>query len=122
MNKFSYQNINHYTIFREKKELEKQITKENLGFLNFVLSDESYFALTEGFNQSLRTLFNLIFKSLEGLKFSSCLELIKDTKEIIATDEVDYDPVLKIQLCELEKIFYNKIEAKSKENFTKKLL
>ena len=50
------------------------------------------------------------------------MELIKDTKEVIATDEVDYDPVLKIQLCELEKIFYDRIEAKSKENFTKKLL
>jgi len=122
MNQFSYQNINHYAIYREKKELEKQITKGELGFLNFVLSDESYYALTEGFNQSLKTLFNLIFKSLEGLKFASCLELIKDTKEVLATDEVEYDPVLGIKLYELEKKIYNKIETNSKENFTKKLL
>ena len=113
--------MNNIAIFRERKDLETQILKNKLGFLNFVLSDESYYIITEGFNRSLKTLYNLFLKSFENVKYSKCLELLNDSIDVIATDEVEFDPVIRLKLLQFEKIIHNKISGLSSGFYTIKL-
>lgn len=109
------------SIFRERKEFENQILKVKNGFQNFVLSDESYYIITEGLNRSLRTLYNFFIESFEDGTYSKCLELVSDSLDVITTDEVEYDPIVRIKLLQFEKIIISKMNGLSSGYYTLKL-
>ena len=113
--------MSNITIFRERIDLENQITKDINEFLKFVLSDESYYIITEGFNRSLKTLSNLFLKSFENVRYSECLVLLNDCIDAIATDEVEFDPVIRLKLTQFENIIKDKIYAENRQYYTTKL-
>jgi len=120
-NFFCYNSMTTNSIFRERKEFENQILKVKNGFQNFVLSDESYYIITEGLNRSLRTLYNFFIESFEDGTYSKCLELVSDSLDVITTDEVEYDPIVRIKLLQFEKIIISKMNGLSSGYYTLKL-
>jgi hypothetical protein len=120
-NLFCYNNLTNLNIFRERKEFENQILKVKNGFQNFVLSDESYYIITEGLNRSLKTLYNFFIESFENGTYTKCLELVSDSIDVIDSDEVEFDPVVKNKLLQFEKIITGKINGHSSGYYTIKL-
>lgn len=121
---FSQENFKVENVFKQRTVFERMISRDEdkTGFVNFLLSDESYSLAVSDFNPDIQTLISLVYDSFGDLDYEKCLNLVKDLQSIFDLAPVKSDPLMHRQLANLRKLVEEKIQNNNEDsNYTTKL-